>query len=70
MPPGLTIFLAMMGIAIIFWWLLRSRFYREALSDLEGMRNAPENKMGPTGLHNANSLFQLSTDDDQRKPKR
>ncbi|BDU72687.1 hypothetical protein [Mesoterricola silvestris] len=69
MPPGLIIFLALMGIALICWLLLRSRFYREALGDLEGMRNAPENRMGATGLQNANPLYQLSNDDDGKKPK-
>ncbi len=69
MPSGLIIFLAMMGIALIFWLLFRSRMYREALGDLQGMRDAPENRMGPTGLHNANSLYQMSDDDRPRKPK-
>jgi len=70
MPSGLIVFLAMMGIALIFWLLFRSRLYREALGDLQGMRDAPENKMGATGLHNANPFYQLSNDGDPGKPKR
>jgi len=70
MPAKLLVFLFMMGIALIAWLLFRSRVYREALEDLEGMRKAPENHMKPSGLQDANPFYQLANQDDRRKPKR
>lgn len=70
MTPQLTVFLALSGIALIAWLAFRSRWYREALEDLEGMRNAPENKEGPSGLQNANPFYQMAIrrDEDPRRP--
>ena len=69
MPTGLMVFLVMTALALGAWFLFRSGWYREAMGDLEGMRNAPENKMGPSGLQNANPFYQIATDDDRKKPK-
>jgi len=65
MPPGLKLFLGLMALAALAWALLRSRWYREAVEDLEGLRNAPEAHMKPSGLHTANPISQLMEDKDR-----
>jgi len=69
MPPGLVVFLGLMAVAVLAWALLRSRWYREALEDLEGLRKAPEAHMKPSGLHTANPIGQLMEDEGGRRDR-
>lgn len=67
MSQQVTVFLALSALAALAWALLRSRWYREAMGDLEGMRNAPEARTRPSGLHSANPVSQVMAEEGRRR---
>lgn len=66
MTAQILTFLVLGGLALLAWAAFRSRWYREALEDLAGMRRA-SGREAASGLHALDPIHQVTRADDRSR---